>query len=63
MPDRVKCFGKIDSREDHPRARYGFVEPIRNGLRKIKILMESRSPRAETGQVGRENGIRFQKEE
>ena len=34
MPVRVKSFGEIDSREDRPRARPGFVKPIRNGLRK-----------------------------
>ena len=39
MPDKVKSFREIDSREDHPRARPGFVKPIRNGLRKIKDLI------------------------
>ena len=39
MPDRVKNFGEINSREDLPRARPGFVKPIRNGLRKIKNLI------------------------
>ena len=33
IPDRVESFGEIDSREDHPRARPGFVKLIRNGLR------------------------------
>ena len=33
MPDRVKSFGEINSRKDRPRARPGFVKPIRNGLR------------------------------
>ena len=28
MPDRVISFRDIDSREDHPRSRPGFVEPI-----------------------------------
>ena len=28
MPDRVKSFGEIDSREDRPRARARFVKPI-----------------------------------
>ena len=63
MPDRVKSFGEIDSRENRPRARPGFVKPIRNGLRKIKNLIKCRPTRAETGLTGRENGIRFQKEE
>ena len=27
-PDRVKSFREIDSREDRPRARPGFVKPI-----------------------------------
>ena len=34
MPDRVKSFREIDSRVNRPRARPGFVKPIRNGLRK-----------------------------
>ena len=34
MPDRVKSFGEINSSEDRPGARPGFVKPIRNGLRK-----------------------------
>ena len=63
MPDRVKSFGEIDSRHDRPRARPGFVKHIRNGLRKVQNLIECRPTRAETGLAGRENGIRFQKEE
>ena len=39
MPDRVKSFREINSREDRPRARPGFVKPIRNGLRKEQNLM------------------------
>ena len=62
MPDRVKSFGEIDSRQDRPRARRGFVKPIRNGLRKVQNLIKCRPTRAETGLAGRENGIRFQKE-
>ena len=62
MPDRVKSFREIDSRQDRPRARPGFVKPIRNGLRKVQNLIECRPPRAETGLAGRKNGIRFQKE-
>ena len=34
IPDRVKSFGEIDSRQDHPRAQPGFVKPIRDGLKK-----------------------------
>ena len=63
MPDRVKCFREIDSRENRPRARTGFVKPIQNGLRKVQNLIEYRPNKAETGLAGRENGIRFQKEE
>ena len=62
MPDRVKSFREIDSRQDRPRARPEFVKPIRNGLRKEQNLIYSRLSRAETGVAGRENGIRFQKE-
>ena len=63
MPDRVKSFREIDSRENRPRDRPGFVKPIRNGLRKIQNLIKCRPTRAETGLAGRENGIRLQKEE
>ena len=63
MPDRVKNFREINSRQDRSRARPGFVKPIRNGLRKVQNLIECRPTRAETGLAGRENGIRFQKEE
>ena len=63
MPDRVKSFGEIDSKQDRPRAWPGFVKPIRNGLRKVQNLIECRPSRAETGLAGIENGIRFQKKE
>ena len=62
-PDRVKSFEEINSRQDRSRARPGFVKPIQNGLRKVQILIECRPSRAETGLMGRENGIRLQKEE
>ena len=54
MPDRVKSFREINSRQDRPRARLQFVKPIRNRLRKIKNLIDSRPTRAETGLAGRE---------
>ena len=63
MPDRVKSFREIDSREDRPRARPGFVKPIRNGLSKVQNLIKCKPSRAETGLAENENGIRFQKEE
>ena len=63
MPYRVKSFREINSRQDRPRARPGFVKPIQNGLRKVQNLIECRPIRAETGLAGRKNGIRFQKEE
>ena len=62
MPDRVESFRKIDNREDRPRARPGLVKSIRNGLGKKQNWTEGRPSRAETGLMGRENGIRFQKE-
>ena len=61
MPDRVKSFGEIDSTQDRPRARPGFVKPIRNGLRKVQNLIKCRLSKAETSLTGRENGIRFRK--
>ena len=39
MPERVKSFREIVSRENRPRARSGFVKPIRNGLRKVQNLI------------------------
>ena len=63
MPDRVKSFGEIDSRENRLRARPGFVKLIRDGLRKVQNLIECRPSRAETCLTGKENGIRLQKEE
>ena len=54
MPDRVKSFREIDSRENCPRSRPGFVKPIRNGLRKVQNLIECRPTRAETGLAERE---------
>ena len=63
MPDRIQSLGEVDSSKKRPKAHFGFVKPIRNGMRKIKNLIECRSPRAETGLVGGENDVRFQKEE
>ena len=62
MPDRVKSLREIDSGENRPKARPGFVKPIRNGLREEQNLIVCRPSRAETGLAGRKNGIRFQKE-
>ena len=62
MPDRVESFRKVDSSKNRPRAKLEFVKSIRNGLRKLKHLIESRPSTAESGMAGRENGIRFQKE-
>ena len=53
MPDRVKSFREINSRENRPRARTGFVKLIRNGLRKEQNLIKCRPFRAETGLEGR----------
>ena len=58
MPDRVDSFREIDSRQDRPRARPGFIKPIRNGLRKEQNLIKCRPFRAETGLAERKNGIR-----
>ena len=63
MPHRVESFREIDSIEDRPRAMLGFVKPIPNELKKVQNLIKSRPSRAEIGLTGRENGIRFQKED
>ena len=39
MPDRVKRFREINSKQDRPRARPGFVKPIRNRLTKVQNLI------------------------
>ena len=39
MPDRVKSFREINSRQDRTRAHPGFVKPIRNELRKEQNLI------------------------
>ena len=52
MPDRVKSFREINSRQDRPRAWPGFVKLIRNGLRKKQNLIESRPSRVETDLAG-----------
>ena len=59
MPDRVKSFREINSKQDRPRARRGCVKPIRNGLREVQILIKGRPSMAETGLAGRENGIKI----
>ena len=63
MPNRVKSFQEVDCSGNRPRARPGFVKPIRDGLRKEQNLMQSSLFREETGLAGRENGVRLQKEE
>ena len=39
MPDRIESFGEINSKEDCPRARPGFVKPIQDGLSKEQSLI------------------------
>ena len=39
VPDRVESFREINSRENRPKARPGFVKPIRNGLSKEQSFM------------------------
>ena len=39
MPDRVKSFREVNSRQDRPRSRPEFIKPIRNGLRKEQNLI------------------------
>ena len=63
MEDRVESFREINSRQDRPRARCGFVKSVQNGPRKEQNLIMFRPSRVETGLKGRENGIRLQKED
>ena len=62
MPDRVESLREVDSSRNCPRTRLKFVKPIRDGLRKIKNLIEGKPSRAKTGLTGRENGVGFPKE-
>ena len=52
---RSQSFTEVDSSKNRQRAALEFVKPIRNGLRKIKNLIESRPYRVETALAGREN--------
>ena len=61
MPDRVERFREINSRQDRPRARPGFVKPIRNGLRKVQNLIKCRPSRAETGLRGEKMELDYRK--
>ena len=63
VPDRVESFLEINSGEDCPRVRPGYVKPIRNGLKKKQNLIKSRLSRGETDLAGRENRNRLQKGE
>ena len=58
MPDRVESLREVDGRENRPKARFGFVISIRNGLRKIKNLIEIRPSRR-----GERMELRLQKDE
>ena len=40
VPDRVESFREINSSEDRPRARPGFVKPNRNELRGTEFDLE-----------------------
>ena len=51
VPDRVKSFQEINSRENCSRVWPGFVKPIQDGLRTKQNLIESRMSSAETGLV------------
>ena len=64
MPDRVKSFGEIDSRQDlYREPGLGLLNPSEMDLRKVQNLIKCRPFWAETGLAGRKNGIRLQKEE
>ena len=52
MTDIIKSLGKVDSPTSKNRSRAGleFLNPIQNGLKKIKNLTKSRRTRAELHQ-------------
>ena len=52
MSDRVESFQEINSKEDRPRARPGFVKPMQNGLRKEQNLIYSRPVRGKPAWLG-----------
>ena len=63
VPDRAKIFREVDGSKKRPRVRLRYFKPIRNGLRNMKKLIESRQTIAETGLAGREKEAKLQKEE
>ena len=63
MPDRVESLREVHLSRSRLKDQPRFVKPHENVPRKEHNLIESRPSKAEIGQTGRENGIRFQKEE
>ena len=63
MPDRVESFRDIATSKDCPGGRLGLVKPIRNRLRKMTNLIQSRPSRVGTALAGRENEVWLHKEE
>ena len=57
MPDRVEILGEVDRSNNRPRARLGFVKSIRNGLKKVENLIQSRPARAEGKPASVLNGV------
>ena len=39
VPDIIKSFVEVDSSNNRPRHRHGFVKPIQNGLIKVQNLI------------------------
>ena len=58
MPDRVESIAEVDRSKNRPRARLGFVKPIRNELREKQNLIKSTPSRVETDLMGKENGVK-----
>ena len=63
MPDRVKGFREINSRQDRPRAQPGLVKPIPKWTEKDKEFDLEWTVQGGNQPGRRKNGIRFQKEE
>ena len=59
MPDRVESLREVNRSKNRPNSWLRFVKLIRDGLRKIKNLIESRPFRAKTGLAGRENELKI----
>ena len=63
MLDNVKGLGEVGNSKKRVRSWLGIVKLIQNRLKKLQNLIVGEPSKAEIGMVGRENEVRFYKEE